>query len=64
MLYQDKLLGRLWIGARVAARLAAVFSTRRYEDFDLLSASPHLRRDIGVGEADFKLRSSAEIWRK
>ena len=60
MLYQDKVLGRAWIGARIAAKLAMVLRRDRYADLDLLSMSSHLRRDIGA-DTGF---SSGEIWRK
>lgn len=60
MLYQEKTLGQVWIGARLAAKLAIILGGKRHADLDLLSMSPHLRRDIGV-ETGF---SRGEIWRK
>jgi hypothetical protein len=64
MLYQDKLLGRASIGARVAAKFALLFGARRYQDFDLLTVSPHLRRDIGLRDGEIDFRPADEIWRK
>ena len=62
MLYQDKALGQKWLGARLAARLLARFGAKRYADLDLLSMSPHLQRDLGLGD---RLRfNDGEIWRK
>jgi hypothetical protein len=60
MLYQEKVLGRSWIGARLAARLAIVLGRKHQADLDLLSMSPHLRRDIGM---DNRYADDA-VWRK
>jgi len=54
MLYQEKALGKSGLWARLAARVASAVSGRRLADLDLLSLSPHLQRDLGIGE----------IWRK
>ena len=62
MLYQDKALGRPTIAARAASALRSMFSTKRQADLDLLSVSPHLRRDLGLENA-YRF-TSAEIWRK
>ena len=62
MLYQDKALGQKWLGTRLAARLLARFTTKRYADLDLLSMSPHLRRDLGLSDAP--RFSDGEVWRK
>jgi hypothetical protein len=63
MLYQDKTLGRTRPSARLFARLAIALARRRHDDLDLLSMSPHLRRDIGMG--DFELdRPAVDFWRK
>ncbi len=64
MLYQDKTLGRAWIGARIAARLAVMLGGRRYADLDLLAMSPHLRRDIGADNLRDAGFTSGAIWRK
>ncbi len=62
MLYQDKTLGQASIGRRLALRLLAAFSSRRYADLDLLAMSPHLRRDLGID--DESRPASFEPWRK
>jgi hypothetical protein len=61
MLYQDKALGRPSIARRVASTLRAVLSGRRQADLDLLSVSPHLRRDLGLEQLP---GFAGEIWRK
>jgi hypothetical protein len=63
MLYQDKPLGRGWIGARLGLRLLSALSGRRFADLDLLSMSPHLRRDLGI-EDDASSRALFDAWRK
>jgi hypothetical protein len=60
MLYQEKKLGQVWIGARIAAKLAIMLGGKRHADLDLLSMSPHLRRDIGMDNRF----ADGEIWRK
>jgi uncharacterized protein YjiS (DUF1127 family) len=60
MLYQARILGRVGIGARLAATLAIILRRDRQADLDLLSMSPHLRRDIGVDRGF----AHGEIWRK
>ena len=62
MLYRDKVLGQKWVGARLAARLLARFTTKRYADLDLLSMSPHMQRDLGL--SDRPHFADGEIWRK
>jgi hypothetical protein len=64
MLYQDRTLGRAWIGARLAARLAIILGGRRYADLDLLAMNPHLRRDIGADHIGETALLDGEIWRK
>ena len=59
MLYQDKALGQPSIARRVVSALRMMFSTKRQADLDLLSVSPHLRRDLGL--EDF---ASGDIYRK
>jgi len=59
MLYQDKALGQPSVTRRIASALRAVFSAKRQADLDLLSVSPHLRRDLGL--EDF---ASGDIYRK
>lgn len=59
MLYQDKALGQPSIARRVASALRVIFSAKRQADLDLLSVSPHLRRDLGL--QDF---ASGDIYRK
>jgi len=62
MLYQDKTLGQVSLGRRLAARLLTALGTRRYADLDLLSMSRHLQRDLGI---DYVSRSSnLDLWRK
>jgi hypothetical protein len=62
MLYQDKTLGQVSLGRRLAARLFTALSTRRYADLDLLSMSRHLQRDLGI---DYVSRASnLDLWRK
>lgn len=61
MLYQDKTLGKASIGAKLLARLAAIFGGKRYQDLDLLSVSPHLRRDIGLDRTE--LGVARDDWR-
>ena len=58
MLYQDKTLGQASFGRRLAARLLAALSRRRYADLDLLSLNPHLRRDLGMedGQSGIRIR--------
>ncbi len=63
MLYQEKALGQTGLGARLAARLALMFSRQKQADLDLLSMSPHLQRDIGLDTANNGLRADY-IWRK
>ena len=63
MLYQDRVLGHAWIGARLAARLAIMLGSKRYADLDLLSMNPHLRRDIGLDSRGTSFLEG-EIWRK
>ena len=62
MLYQDKVLGQKWLGARLAARLFSRFTAKRYADLDLLSMNPHLQRDIGL--SDRPGFPDGDIWRK
>jgi len=64
MLYQDKTLGQVWIGARIAARLAAMLDGRRHADLDLLAMNPHLRRDIGADNLRDAGFLAGDIWRK
>ena len=59
MLYQDKTLGQPSIARRLVSALCVMFSTKRQADLDLLSVSPHLRRDLGL--EDF---ASGDIFRK
>jgi len=62
MLYQDKALGRPSFAVRAASALRAMFGGKRQADLDLLSVSPHLRRDLGLeNDPVFTL---GEIWRK
>ena len=63
MLYQEKALGRAGFGARVAARLALMFSRQRHADLDLLSMNRHLQRDLGLEEGSHCVRADY-IWRK
>jgi len=58
MLYQDRTLGRHGWAVRMVARVAALFGQRRYADLDILSMSPHLRRDLGIEDGQGGLRSS------
>lgn len=60
MLYQDRVLGRRTLWSRFAARVATAFSGRKPADLDLLSMTPHLRRDLGMqdGQSGLHLRSS------
>lgn len=62
MLYQDKALGQPSIARRVGSALRIMFSTKRQADLDLLSMSPHLRRDLGLQDAPGL--ASGDIWRK
>jgi len=55
MLYQDKLLGRHWIGTRALVALRMLLSARRQDDLDLLSMNAHLRRDLGL-DRDLRMR--------
>ena len=55
MLYRDRVLGRHWIGVRALAALRMLLSRQRQDDLDLLSMSPHLRRDLGL-DSDLRLR--------
>jgi hypothetical protein len=64
MLYQDKTLGQVWIGARIVARLAVMLGSRRHADLDLLAMSPYLRRDIGADNLGHTGFLRGEIWRK
>ena len=63
MLYQDRVLGQTWIGARLAARLALLLGNRRHADLDLLAMSPHLRRDIGADNIGTGF-IPGDLWRK
>lgn len=63
MLYRDKTLGHAGFGARLLARLLHELGGRRHADLDLLSMSPHLRRDIGMVDVPAD-RQPLEIWRK
>ena len=63
MLYQEKPLGRVGFGGKIAARLAHMFSRQRHADADLLAMSPHLRRDLGLDGEQCSLRADY-IWRK
>jgi len=63
MLYQDRVLGRSWIGARLASRLAVALGRKRYADLDLLSMSAHLRRDMGL-DARGPQFLGGDVWRK
>ena len=63
MLYREKALGRSDLGARLAARLALMFSRPKQADLDLLSMNRHLQRDIGIDEGSHGLRADF-IWRK
>lgn len=47
MLYQDRVLGRRSLWARLTAGLVRSRSSRQ-ADLDLLSMNPHLRRDLGL----------------
>ena len=54
MLYQERVLGRRSLWSRIVSGLAIGRSKRRrVADIDLLSMTPHLRRDLGLldGEA-------------
>lgn len=62
MLYQNKALGQKWLGTRLATRLLARFTGKRYADLDLLSMSAHMQRDLGL--CDAPRFSDGEIWRK
>ena len=50
MLYQERVLGRPGLWSRLAARVAFRLATRKPADIDLLSMSPHLRRDLGMDD--------------
>ena len=62
MLYQDKTLGQASFGRRLAARLLAALSSRRYADLDLLSMNPHLQRDLGLDHVP-RCSLSRDAWR-
>jgi hypothetical protein len=64
MLYQDKTLGRTGVLARLAARFAGAFSALRQADVDIATISPHLRRDLGVYDADNVASPWDYVWRK
>jgi hypothetical protein len=63
MLYQDKTLGRAGLTVRLFARVALALSRHRHDDLDLLAMSPHLRRDIGMGDIE-PGRPFVDLWRK
>jgi hypothetical protein len=63
MLYLDKTLGRAGVAARLFAWMALAIARRRHADLDLLAMSPHLRRDIGMGDAEVE-RSPIDLWRR
>lgn len=63
MLYQEKVLGRVSVSTRFAARLAILFSRRRYADLDLLALNPHLQRDLGIEALPDRLRPRCQPWK-
>lgn len=64
MLYQDKILGRVGIGRRLAAWAFRVSYRRRIADLDLLSMNVHLRRDLGIDQVRLPRFSDGDVFRK
>ena len=56
MLYQERVLGRSSLWSRLAARLVTGLTARKAADLDLLSLSPHLRRDLGMDDGQSGVR--------
>ncbi len=56
MLYQERVLGRRSLWSRLVAGLAAGRSRRGVADLDLVSMTPHLRRDLGLMDGEAGLR--------
>jgi hypothetical protein len=56
MLYQERVLGRRSLWSWIVAGLAIKRRKRRVADVDLLSMTPHLRRDLGLLDGEAGLR--------
>jgi hypothetical protein len=56
MLYQERALGQTSLWSRLAARMALGRLNRKSADLDLLSMTPHLRRDLGMEDGQSGLR--------
>ena len=50
MLYQERVLGRRNVWARLMAQVAIGLAGKKHADLDLLSLNPHLRRDLGMDD--------------
>ena len=50
MLYQERVLGRRNVWARLMAQVAIGLAGKKHADLDLLSRNPHLRRDLGMDD--------------
>ena len=56
MLYQERVLGRRSLWSRIVAGLAMARAKRGVADLDLVSMTPHLRRDLGLMDGEAGLR--------
>lgn len=56
MLYQERVLGRRSLWSRLVAGLAVGRPRRGVADLDLVSMTPHLRRDLGLMDGEAGLR--------
>jgi hypothetical protein len=64
MLYDNRQLGRLGLGTRLALRFKALFDSKRHADLDLLSMNRHLQRDLGLSDRELGVRLEDTVWRK